>query len=122
MLIESLHRNLLTKRLVYGILYTVDEGHARGCAAHPPPTYERGLFAMSIVYTEVLFFYTDAVWGEMSTRVRAAFHTAEAAEAWAFDRDARLAQAASEWDEDFGPTPSLRWETAEIRFSEVPLY
>lgn len=47
MLIESLQRNLLTKRLVYGILYTVDEGHARGCAACPPPTYERGLFAMS---------------------------------------------------------------------------
>lgn len=38
MLIESLHRNLLTKRLVCSILYTVDEGHARGCAACPPPT------------------------------------------------------------------------------------
>lgn len=32
MLIESLQKNLLTKRLAYGILYTVDEGHARGCA------------------------------------------------------------------------------------------
>ena len=90
-----------------------------------PPTpmaYERGLFAMSIVYTEVVFFYMDADWGEMSTRVRAAFRTAEAAEAWAYDSEARLAQAREEWDEAFGPAPSLRWDTAELRFSEVPLY
>jgi hypothetical protein len=77
---------------------------------------------MSIVYAEVLFFYTDADWGEMSTRVRAAFRTAEAAEAWAFDLNARLAQAAEEWDEAFGPVPTLRREGSEIRFSEVPLY
>lgn len=104
------------------MVYYIQLMRGTACAPPTPTTCERGLFAMSIIYTEVLFFYTDAVWGEMSTRVRAAFHTEEAAEAWAFDRDARLAQAASEWDEDFGPTPSLRWESAEIRFSEVPLY
>lgn len=94
-------------------------------AVRVPPTpmaYERGLFAMSIVYTEVLFFYMDADWGEMSTRVRAAFRTMEAAEAWAYDSEARLAQAHEEWDEAFGPAPSLRWEATELRFSEVPLY
>lgn len=85
-------------------------------------TCERGLFAMSIVYTEVLFFYMDAGWGELSTRVRAAFRTMEAAEAWAYDSKARLAQAREEWDEAFGPVPSLRWEATELRFSEVPLY
>ena len=87
-----------------------------------PMTCERGLFAMSIVYTEVLFFYMDADWGELSTRVRAAFRMMEAAEAWAFDSNARLAQAKEEWDENFGPVPTLRWEHTEIRFSEVPLY
>ena len=97
----------------------------RECVVRAPPiptTCERGLFAMSIVYTEVLFFYMDADWGEMSTRVRAAFRTAEAAEAWAYDSEARLAQAREEWDEAFGPVPSLRWDTAELLFSEVPLY
>ena len=77
---------------------------------------------MSIVYTEVHFFYMDADWGEMSTRVRAAFRTMEAAEAWAFDSNARLAQAKEEWDEVFGPVPTLRREYTEIRFSDVPLY
>jgi hypothetical protein len=77
---------------------------------------------MPIIYTEILFFYTDADWGEMSTRVRAAFRTTEAAETWAFDLNARLAQAVEEWDETFGPVPALRREHTEIRFSEVHLY
>ena len=77
---------------------------------------------MFITVAEVCFFYTDENWGEMVTRVRAAFRDTSAAEAWAHDSEARLAQAREEWNEAFGPVPSLRWEAAELRFSEVPLY
>lgn len=77
---------------------------------------------MSITVVEVCFFYVEEGWGEMVTRVRAAFRDAAAAEVWAYDAEARLAQAREEWDEAFGPVPSLRWEATELRFSEVPLY
>ena len=92
MLIEYLHRNLLTKRLACGILYTVDEGRARGRATCPPPTYERGLFAMSIFVVDVLFSYSYR--GEdIFFEVSAAFRDEDAAEHWGCNAPARLADA-----------------------------
>lgn len=84
-------------------------------------TCERGLYAMFITVAEVCFFYADKNRGESVTRVRAAFRDASAAEVWAFNSKARLTQAREEWNEAFGPAPSLCWEGVEINFHEIPL-
>ena len=76
---------------------------------------------MSIVVAEVRFYYTDEDWGEAFFRVRAAFRTWEAAEAWAEDKPARLAQAREEWDETFELVPAFD-PACEYLFSEIPLY
>lgn len=118
MLIESLHRNLLTKEVGCGILYTVDEGHARGCVACPPATCERGLFAMSIFVVDVLFSYSYR--GEdIFFEVSAAFRDEDAAEHWGCNAPARLADAR---EQAGAAVRHLVRAEGEIRIRRMPLY
>ena len=124
MLIESLQKNLLTKRLIYGILYTVDEGRARGCAARPPLTYERGLFAMSIFVVTSEFSYFNIILGATNVvSVSAAFFSVEKADAWGDDWQARREEALAKVVKDWGEGSyegSLEWD-GYLRI-ETPLY
>ena len=108
----------MTKRLIYGILYTVDEGRARGCAARPPLIYERGLFAMSIFVVDVLFSYSYR--GEdIFFEVSAAFRDEDAAEHWGFNAPARLADAR---EQAGAAVRHLVRAEGEIRIRRMPLY